>query len=166
MATSLDKILLNFYWLIEAIDPTYTSSVVTGRFRRWDPEIDAAPDEGTGWARRFWVEWMGSGSDDGATSDPLREAPHTFRLYVFYPRTGQHLETQKLVVLDRHDLTKTLRGQIATDHRRGYDDDHPTTAIGLILRKRTGDQLLPHETNDRILLLTMEWLCDIAEDET
>ncbi len=166
MATDLDKVLLNFYWRIESIDPTYTGSVVVDRFRRWDPEIDSRPDEGTGWARRFWVEWVGSDADGMSTSDPLREANHLYRVYVFYPRTGQNLETQRLVALDRHDLIKMLRGQIGTDHRLGYDDDHQATNIGLLSRKRQRDILEPFTENTQILLYSMEWLCSVRESET
>ena len=164
MATYLHHVLSNFYWRIEAIDPTYEGRAV-GRFRQWDPNIGLDPAKGSGWTRRFWVEWNGSGIDNDAAA-VLRESDHTFTVHVLYQQQQPHREVMEMIALDRHDLVKTLRGQIPTDHRKGYDDDNPTTNIGLMSRRRSGDDLRPFDPNPRIWEYRIEFTCTVREDET
>ncbi len=167
MATNLDKVLENFYWRIGATAPTYSGSARTvGRFREWDPEGGTDPSKGTGWTRRFWVEWRDSGEDADAAA-VMRESDHVFRVHVLYPRRqGSHRRTQAMIAQDRHDLIKTLRGQIRVDHRLGYDDDHSTADIGLMRRKRMGDELRPFPGNNKVYQFSTDWLCSVREDET
>jgi len=167
MATLLHRVLDNFYWRIGAISPTYSGEGrPVGRFRAWDVEDGRDPAKGTGWTRRFWVEWLGSDEDIGATTNEIREAWHTYRVHVIYPRRqGSHRRTMAMIAQDRHDLCRHLRGAIATDHRLGYDDDNPTTNIGLAKRVRTGDELRLLAGNDKIYELVLEWTCFVLETE-
>ena len=164
MATSLHRVLDNFYWRIQSISPTYTGRV-KARFEEWDPDIGLDPAKGSGWARKFWVEWNGSGPTNDAAAIQ-RESDHTYVVHVLYPRKGPHRETMDMIAQDRHDLEKTLRGQIPTDHRLGYDDDNTTTNIGLMSRRRAEDDLRPFPLNNEIWELRMEYECSVREDET
>ena len=165
MASNLHLILENFYWRIRTTVPTYEGNMVQ-RFVEWDTEDGQNPSNSSGWARRYWVDWLGSNPDDGATSEPLREANYTFRVHIIYPDTGQHRRTTKAAMQDRNVVHKTLRGQLGANGLRGYDEDNTTTALGLMLRKRTGDELAPYQGSTKIQMLTMEYLCSIAEDES
>lgn len=168
MATLLHRVLDNFYWRITSTSPTYSGSArAVARFREWDPTDGKDPTKGSGWTRRFWVEWTGSDADEGATSVELREAWHTYRVHILYSRKNHsHRALMDMIVQDRHDLCRTLRGGIATDHRLGYNDDNATTEIGLAKRYRTGDELRLLDANGQVFEAVTEWKCYVQETET
>lgn len=92
-----------------------------------------------------------------------REAVHLIRLHVEYPAIAPYLSLARQVLLDRHDLLKTLRDPAT---RLGYDDSHTTTDIGLMVRTRTRDVLdKDTDTRYRQWRYTSEWACAIRESE-
>jgi len=167
VATLLPYVLDNFYWRIEAITPTYTDALVVARFCECEPPGIETPGEGSGWARRFWVDRVESGDNGTDTDATARDAEHLYIVNVYYPvpALGGHRRASRVIDFDRHDMEKTLRGRIpAYDHRLGYDDNNSTTNIGLTLRKRRRDGT--NKGNPAIWVYSAEWLCSIREDET
>jgi hypothetical protein len=157
MSTNLHRVIENFYWRINGLTPT--DQYKRTKFRPYNPLNEDVP-ENTGGLRQYYVEWMGSDEDTGATDMDNREAWHTIRVYVEYPAVLRFRELESMILQDRQDLIKELR-DIA--NRDGYSDDFSSTNIGLIRRLRFGDEL--DKSNESIWRLATEWRCFIRESE-
>jgi hypothetical protein len=108
MGGRLDRALGNVVYLLETTTPT--STIVRNRWESYDPLQIDCPLNSAG-IRKFYVEWISSDQDVGATDLIAREAWHIARLHIEYPTVKGWNLTQELVALDRHDLRKLLRDQ-------------------------------------------------------
>jgi len=162
MSSAPALVLKNFIWHLEAIVPS--KAMIPQRFRHYDP-FKEEPQDSTGWARRFFVEWMDSDADTAATNASQREAWHVYRVYVDYPARWPLADLLALMLDDRADIVKTLRAQGAgLDNRMGYDDAHPQSDTGLCHRVRSGDER--NTDNETVWRYVSEWRCKIRELET
>jgi len=167
MSSNADLVLKNFAWRIGAIAPTDLATCREG-FEKFNPGKES-PRSGSGWTRRFYIEWLDSGPDIAATCDNQREAWHFFRVHVYYVAGGSDWEAwQALVLQDRHKIRECLRAQAnpdtGVDNRLGYDDSHSTTDIGLYERQcDPGDEL--NKENEKLWRYSSQWRCKIRESE-
>lgn len=164
MATQLHNLARNTAWRMEAITPTFTGRAVP-RFQRYDPILTKIqPKKESGWTRKFYVDWEGSSEDGGATDAEIREAVHIIRVHIEYPPLGPWETLHDMILQDRHDVVRVLRGIVGTDYRLGYDDSNSTTDIGLMGRFRVRDSL-DKNSNPDVWRLTLEFACHVREDE-
>jgi hypothetical protein len=159
MATQLHRILDNFYWRIEAIDPT-SDLCARDRFFRIDPtQLHTA--ESAGLERGFYILRTTSGADEAVTDQYQRVASHRFDLVVCYAATHGIEEAQRLMCQDRNDLIDCLR-----DDQKyiGFSDEDTTLEMGLIDRIRTSDEFLM-DIDSPVFTMRMTWECRIREVE-
>lgn len=167
MSSNAGLVLKNFAWRIEAITPTDLATC-RNRFEKFSPGKET-PKVGSGWTRRFYVEWLDSGPDIAATSDNQREAWHIFRVHFYYAvGSGDWEIWQALVLQDRHKIRECLRAQAnpvtGVDNRLGYDNSHSTTDIGLSERQcNPGDEL--SKEDEKLWRFSYQWRCKIRESE-
>jgi hypothetical protein len=140
VAVRLDRALRNIVYHLEAATPTSTR--VRNRFEYYCPAHRECPFDAGGF-RKFWVELLGSGADEGATDMDNREAECAAYVHVEYPTDPLDLlELQCLIASDRHDLRKILRDE--AKWRLGYKDQggtYASTATGVFNRWIDGDEI-------------------------
>jgi hypothetical protein len=156
MAAQIHSVLGNFYYRIGLIQPT--SKLVNQSFSyRIDPAV-VGEEYHSGLMRAYYVEWISSGPDEWATAINRREADHRYHVTVYYPMVLPWAEMHEIISCDRHDMLIALRG---SNNAVGVDGD-PTLNVGLMHRKRMGDQL----TRDSdVWMFTTSWACKILETE-
>ena len=154
---SLDQVIENFIWRIEAITPD--EPLPDQGFRYYDDE-DFDPDEGDV-ARVVQVQWISSDENTGTTDLQGREAVHEFLVSVGYSVSYKERLLGKIIAKDRHQLCKTLR-----DDRlwKGYNDSNTTTDIKLWSRDRVRDEIDRSETHTWYYRAI--WQCTIRESES
>lgn len=158
---SADTAYQNLVYRMGLITRTETA-LCTLRFEEYDPTGRGRVAQGAGGLRKFWVEWMGSDADSAATDMDRREAFHTFRLHVEYPRCLTYANMHLLILRDRDDILTAIR-DANQSNLLGYDADHTTTDIGLYSRTRTGDEL--NKSNPDLWRLSIQWRCKVRESE-
>ncbi len=165
MASTLNRVLQNFVWRMDAITPTDATIIGQNRFIQTDPfRID--PEQSSGLTRHYSVLWMGGGSGqtvgeegviDGLTD---REATHTIELRTYYhPSKIKFDRLQLAIAQDRHDILKTLRDP---DTFVGYNASNTATDIGLLDRYNTDETV---DYSDTLITVTYGWQCIIRESE-
>jgi hypothetical protein len=157
MATTLHRVPENFIYQVEQIVPTYQGRTVP-RFRSFEPDGGEQVPEATGGLRMFFVEWLSSGPDGGATMEPLRESEHLVQLHVEYPFVLKWEEMHMLVLQDRHDLIKRLRDP---QYFVGYKGS-TSGATGMFARWRLRDLL---DKTTRLWRYSSQWRCTVREEE-
>jgi hypothetical protein len=173
MSTNLHRVVSNTRWRIEALTPSHVYGPPDSpiKFRRFDP-FEAEPANTSGWVRAFFVHWLGSSLDIGATNLDIREAIHPVFVHIIYPPAAlPYEELEAMWLQDRHDIIKAMRDQA---QRAGYDADNTTGDIGLMVRRRgspdtvrAGGELIPGlvNLNPNILQLVIELHCEVREEE-
>lgn len=157
---SMRQVYDNFIWRLETITVTETALCPSEQgFESYDPG-EHSPAQGSGWLRKFYVRWLGSDEDSAATDSDRREAWHTFRLHVQYPRVHPVDDMYRLILSDRDDIATQLRSDTT---RLGYDASNATTDTGLMRRIREGDAIV--DSNPDLWRLDMEWRCKVRESE-
>ena len=156
MATTLDKVLINFQWRIEAIDAT--STISGKRFFRFDPR-DLGRTESGGLERGFFVTWLGSEPQQAVTDQWQWVCSHRFMIEVMYAPIRGWQESHELVLSDRWDLIKALRDDSLYV---GFSDDNSTTDLDLIDRYFEGDGL-DIEPDAEVFIYRQNWRCTVRE---
>lgn len=165
MASSLNLVLQNFAWRIDALTPTDQTIIGQNRFIQTDPfRID--PEQSSGLTRHYSLLWTGGGAGqyayDQAINDNLveRTATHTFDLRVYYhPSKIKYDRLQWAMAQDRHDLHKQLRDP---DKWVGYNDSNTSTDLGVYDRYNTSESV---DYTPTLVTVSYEWTCVILESE-
>lgn len=156
MATTLDKVLLNFQWRISSIAPT---STICGKgFFLKDPR-DLANGESTGLERGFQVTWAGSEPQQAVTDQWQWVCNHRFIVEVLYSPTRGWQESHELVLSDRWDLIKALRDDALFV---GYDADNAATDLDVIDRWFEGDDFAV-DPDASVFIYSQIWRATVRE---
>lgn len=159
MATSIQHVVENFVWRLQAL--VMTDATSGRKLRLNDRPLATSADLSSGMTRTFILYWDGASPSLEPTDMFARWADHTFTLEVAYSTSPALDALLKLILRDRHDITKALR-----DHAlwTGYDDDNSATEIGLEERKLLRDVL--DRSSSVTWYLRQTWECRIQENET
>lgn len=157
MATTLHRALQNFVYVLEEVVTPTSLTPNDNRFERYDPDLADCPVSSAG-VRKYFVEYLTSDPDRGATDVYSREAEHYVRLSIEYPKPPfDSLVLQTIILQDRHDIVKALRD---TQYNVGWKDGagtvNTTGATGIMtLRELISCELV--RTNRSIWRLVMVW---------
>jgi hypothetical protein len=158
MASAANLVLANFYWRVESLSPTDTTT--SKKFLRYDPHLLDA-DVSSGLMRAFTVTWGNSSEIIDPSDITERTAEHEFTLEIVYPiEKFKHYELQCIVLKDRHDLIKKLRDP---DYYNGVSSTATTTTTGLWARAIISDTL--KQDSPTTWVLSQKWRCTINEGE-
>lgn len=160
MTTSIHRLIGNFEYHISSIVPTNTT--VKNRFESYDPMKDNVPDSSAG-CRKFYVEYMSSESEGGATDIVSREAWHTVNVHIEYPCRFGFNDTQIMILQDRHQVIKKLRDTTSWVGYRDLTGTDATANIGLIHRLSAGTALT--KISPELWRLTYQFKCYQLESE-
>lgn len=159
MPATANLVLRNFRWRIEQTTPT--SNISDRPFRWLDTEI--VDPEDSPLTRTFTVMWQEDEPPEIGSSVidvTERESNHSFLVAVNYPHEYKLYDRQQMMLLDRHDLIKTLR-----DDRLyfGYSQNHPNDDLRL-WNRRVIRASMEEEFEDTSTLV-LEVQCTISELE-